>query len=271
MYKYFERVGKKISSWESKGLFREQISSVTISDGRVSKLVYDNARIKVNFNEDLLKQNEVTYNHGPILNIYIVYRLIPTTKDPSVPLQSCLFGAVKLTKNADIDIYKNFGYGIGFDSRGSFTHPSGGYGRNVVIFGADLSSSAQANNKIRKMLVLGKGVIQGIDSTTIYAEKMYSTNFTVYNKIFCLSLHYNDDNSYLFVNGKQIINFKTKDSEIVPYPLCLGNNSKDFDLGYMEKTGLTEYIYDFSVDYWAIANDVTLDIHKYLMKKNNII
>ena len=68
-----------------------------------------------------------------------------------------------------------------------------------------------------------------------------------------------------------IINFKAKDSEIMPYPLCLGNISKDLDLGYMEKTGLPGYIYDFSVDYWAIANDKILDIHKCLMKKNNII
>ena len=100
---------------------------------------------------------------------------------------------------------------------------------------------------------------------------MYSTNFTVADKKFCLRFNYNGDNSYLFANGKEIINFKAKDFEIVPYPLCLGNISKDFDLSYMEKTGLTGYIYDFSIDYWAIANDKILDIHKYLMKKNNIV
>ena len=101
---------------------------------------------------------------------------------------------------------------------------------------------------------------------------MYSTtNFTVDNKNFCLSLHYNGDDSYLFVNSKEIVKFKAKDSEIVPYPLCLGNISKDFDLGYMKLNGLTGYLYDFSVDYCAIANDKILDIQKYLMKKNNII
>ena len=88
-------------------------------------------------------------DHGPIVNIYIIYRLTPDTKDSSVTLQNCLFGAVKLTKNADIDEYKFSGYGIGFYSRGSFSHPSGGYGRNVVIFEADLSSSTHANNKTR--------------------------------------------------------------------------------------------------------------------------
>ena len=112
---------------------------------------------------------------------------------------------------------------------------SGGNVRIVIIFGADLSSSTYANNKTRSTLVLGKDFMQGIDGTTIYAEKTYSTNFTVDNKTFCLSLHYSGGNSYFFVNSKKIINFKAKDSEIVPYPLCLGNISKEFDLGYMAK------------------------------------
>ena len=100
---------------------------------------------------------------------------------------------------------------------------------------------------------------------------MYSTNFYVAIKNFCLSLHYNGDNSYQFVNGKEIINFKAIDSEIVPYPLCLGDLSKDFSPSNTYRTGLARYIHDFSVDYWVIANDKILDIHKYLMKKNNII
>ena len=127
------------------------------------------------------------------------------------------------------------------------------------------------NNETRSILVLGKGFIQGIDGTTIYAEKMHSTNFTVDNKRFCLSLHYNGNNSYLFVNGKEIIKFTAKDSEIVPYPLCLGNISNDFNIGYMLNAGLAGNVYDFSVDYEAIKIDNILDIHKYLMEKNNIV
>ena len=73
------------------------------------------------------------------------------------------------------------------------------------------------------------------------------------------------------MNGKEIINFKAKDSEIVPYPLCLEGLSKDFSPSNTQKTGLTGYIYDFSVDYWAIANDKILDIDIYLMKKNNTV
>ena len=78
---------------------------------------------------------------------------------------------------------------------------------------------------------------------------MYSTNFTFANKKFSLSLHYNGDNSYLFVNGKEIINFKAKDSEIVPYPLFLGGLSKDFSPPNAAKIGLDRYVYDSSVDY----------------------
>ena len=134
-----------------------------------------------------------------------------------------------------------------------------------------MSSSKHANNKTRSILALGKGFIQGIDGTTIYAERMYSTNVTLPNKQFCLSLHYNDDNSYLFVNGREIIDFKVKDSEIVPYLLCLGGLSKNFSPANTAKTELKGYVYDFHVDYWTIANDKILDIHKYLMEKNNII
>ena len=92
---------------------------------------------------------------------------------------------------------------------------------------------------------------------------MCSTNFTVTNKKFCLSLHYNGDSSYLFVNGKETINFKPKDSDIVPYTLCLGNASKEISLVNTTNTGLYGYIYDFSVDYKAITNDKIHDLWIY--------
>ena len=96
---------------------------------------------------------------------------------------------------------------------------------------------------------------------------MHSINFTEKNKKFCLSLHYNEVNSYLFVNGKEIYKFKAKDSETVTTPLCLGNISKGFSVDNMKKTGLNGYVYDFSVDYDAIAVDNILGIYKYLMEK----
>ena len=75
-----------------------------------------------------------------------------------------------------------------------------------------MSSSVHANNKTKNILVLGKDFIQGLDNTTIYAEKLYSINFTKTNTKFCLSLHYNRANSYLFVNGTEIHEFQAKDS-----------------------------------------------------------
>ena len=82
---------------------------------------------------------------------------------------------------------------------------------------------------------------------------------------------YSGANGYLFVNGTEIIKFKAKDSEIKAYPLCLGNISKDWSIDSMKKTGLKGYVYDFSVDYDAVAVSNTLDIHKYFMKKNGIV
>ena len=97
---------------------------------------------------------------------------------------------------------------------------------------------------------------------------MYSITFTVTRKKFRLNLHYNGANSYLFVNGKEIIKFKAKDSNIVPRPLCLGNISKDWSTDNMKKTGLTGYVYDFSVDYNNVVTvDDIKDIYNYLMKK----
>ena len=95
-----------------------------------------------------------------------------------------------------------------------------------------MSTFVQANNKTKNILVLGKDFVQGLDNIIIYAEKLYSINFTENNKKFCLSLCYNGANSYLFVNGTEIHKFKVKDSEIVTTPLCLGNISKDFSRLY---------------------------------------
>ena len=86
-----------------------------------------------------------------------------------------------------------------------------------------------------------------------------------------MSLHYNGPNSYLFVNGAEIIKFKAKDSEIVATPLFIGNISKDFSVDNKKNWILLGYVYDFSADYDAIAVDDILDTQKYLMKKNNII
>ena len=121
-------------------------------------------------------------------------------------LKNCLFGAVNLTKNADIDKYGYSGYGIRFDRRSRFSFPNG---QNVIIFGVDMSSSTKIDNRKKDFLILRRGPTQGLEHT-LSAEKMYSINFTVTKKFFYLSLHYNGANSYLFVNGTEIYKFKKK-------------------------------------------------------------
>ena len=133
-----------------------------------------------------------------------------------------------------------------------------------------MSFSAHIDNNEKDILVLGIGPAQGLEHT-LTAEKLYSINFTVTKKKFCLSLHYNSANSYLFVNGTEIYKFKAKDSEIVQNPLCLGNISKNWSAENMKKTGLTVYVYDFSADYGSTYVDDIEDIHQYLMKKNDIV
>ena len=180
-------------------------------------------------------------------------------------LVNCLLGAVSITKNADIDKNKYSGYGPGFD-RGTIYSVGNGFGRNVIIFGVDMSSYEHIDNKKKDILVLGKGPSQGLEH-----EKMYSVNFTENNEKYCLSLHYSGANSYLFVNSTEIYKFKVKDSEIIATPLYLGNISKDWSVDNMKGTGLNGYVYDFSVDYDSIDADDIKDIHKYLVKKYNIV
>ena len=84
-------------------------------------------------------------------------------------------------------------------------------------------------------------------------------------------MHYNGENSYLFVNGTENYKFEAKDSGIVATPPCLGNTSKAWSVDNMKKTGFNGYVYGFNVAYDTVALDDILDIHKYLMKKNNMI
>ena len=127
-----------------------------------------------------------------------------------------------------------------------------------------MSFTTYIENK-RKNIVLGIGPTQGLEPT-LTVEKMYSINITVTKKKFYLSLHYNG--GYLFVNGTEIYKFKANDSENVTSPLCLEKISEDWSTDNMKKTGFNGYVYDFRVDY-DIAD--IKDIHKYLMKKNNIV
>ena len=183
-------VSDRVLSWQSKELSNESIKPPTTSNNSLNpRLSYNDTKIKVQFTGSCLKQPKCNFDHKKVVNIYIVYELGASSSHDSDPeIKNCLFGAVTLTKNADIEKCKYSGYGIGFDRRSSFSFTDGGFGQNVLIFGVDMSTSIHIDNKKKEILVLGRGPTQGLEST-LTAEKMYSTNFIVTKKKFCLSLH----------------------------------------------------------------------------------
>ena len=133
-----------------------------------------------------------------------------------------------------------------------------------------MSSSIHVDNKNKNILILGVGPTQGLEHT-LTPEKMYSINFAITKKKFCLSLHYNGVNSYLFVNGTEIYKFKAKESDILLGSRCFENISKNWSVDNMKRTGFTGNVYyDFSFDYRITSVDDIKGIHKYLMKENNM-
>ena len=140
---------KYSSEWKCKGLSDETTKPPTTSNNSLPPLIdYYGYKIRVKFNVSILRQPKVSYTHEKAVNIYIVYELAGSSSHSDDPaLKNCLFGAVTLTKNADIDKYGYSGYGIGFDRKSSFSFPSGGFGQNVLIAGVDMKSSAHIDNK----------------------------------------------------------------------------------------------------------------------------
>ena len=138
-----------VLSWQSKGISNESIKPPTTSNNSLNpRISYNDTKLKVQFTGSFLKLPKFTFTHKKVVNIYIVYELGASSSHSSDPtIKNCFFGAVTLTKNAEIKKYKYSGYGIGFDRRSSFSFPSGGFGQNVLIFGADMSSSTHIDNK----------------------------------------------------------------------------------------------------------------------------
>ena len=153
--------------WRSKGISNESIKPPTTCNNSLTpELNYYDTKTRVEFIRSSLKQSKISYTHGKVVNIYIVYELAASSSHDSDPtIKNCLFGAVTLTKNADIEKYKYSGYGIGFDRRSIFSFTGGGFGQNVLIFGADMSTSTHIDNKKKNILVLGRGPTQGLEST----------------------------------------------------------------------------------------------------------
>ena len=156
-----------IHYWKSKGQSDERINFVKTSDCGITPYLsyYNTNKIRVKFNRICLKQYQGTLFYGGIVNIYNVYKIADNFNVKSYStLQNCLFGAVKLAKNADIDKYGFSGYGIGFDRHGSFSFGNG-VGWNVTVFGVDMSSLTMTDNRKKDILILGKGRTQGLEHT----------------------------------------------------------------------------------------------------------
>ena len=134
---------------ESKGLSDKTIKPPVTSDNNLTPMTdYVGDKIRLKFRGSCLKQPKLHYTHGTILNIYIVYELGASGSNDSDPtIKNCLFGAVALTKNTDIDTYGYSDYGIGFDRKTVFLFPGIGFGQNVIIFGIDMRSSVHVDNE----------------------------------------------------------------------------------------------------------------------------
>ena len=166
----------RINSWKFNGVSEKNIGSITKSDRNFAPTFVDYHFLpNINFNGHCLI-NSVSIPKK-VINIYISYTLSPWLRSLKIDftLKNCLFGSVKLTRNADPDKSKYSGYGIGFDSRSEFLFTDGSIGKNAIIFGADMSSSVHIDNKGKDILILGEGPTQGLDDNTLTVEaiKLY--------------------------------------------------------------------------------------------------
>ena len=249
----FKTLSYGISEWKSKNIFDPSIKNVLypVQNIKVSSpnIKNDSKGLHVFFNGSNYLHQDIIAIPNNVINIYCVYELDP------IDFFFCFDESEEFTHVRNED---------------NFNHTSSA--RNVMIFGADMSFSKHANNKANNIYVMGKDYIQKINDTTIYTEKMFYRKLTDPGHKFILSLHYNGDDSYLFVNGREELKFKAKTDQIINNQLCLGNLSFDWTKDESKKTSLYGNIYDFVVDYKAIVGTTTIyDMHRYLMTKHNII
>ena len=273
----FNFTAGKITTWKPIGIFNDlgntNMNAIADSGGDLPALKND-GRLHVYLSGNHFQQNKVIIpNNNNVINIYCGYQIEPIAniRLSDFTVQNALFGAMHITKNIDTSKYKYKGYGICFDEGGMFSKGNINNGRNVIIFGVHENSLIHANNKANNIYIMGDLFVQGINDMTLFAEKIYSRNFTQPSTKFVLSLHYNGDNSFLFVDGKQELKFKAKTESLVKEKLCIGNLSDKWSTSESEKTGLYGNIYDFVVDYEAIIGVKAIyDMQRYLMIKHNI-
>ena len=204
-----------------------------------------------------------------IVIAYIVYDLDdwPRNSTNNFKFKNCLFGAINIVKICDKEkyVYSGYGNGITFDSGGSWSFDNG-FVRNVIIFGVDNSSSSHADNRKNNFLILGEDSTHGINGRFGSTEKKFNINFTEANTKFYLSLHYNADNSYLFVNGIEVFKFKADNVNVnFPTQFCFRSISNIFSATESREVSSNGNVSDFSVDYNYIDKSDIINSYKYLM------
>ena len=214
-------------------------------------------KIGIRFSDgDYFKQEKVDYIRSNVINISIVYKLTPRiiTEDGIVQVNG-LFGNLKISNTKNTLHYRYYdGIGVFFNSRGGYGATGVNERRNLILYGADMKHSSHATNKKHPIYILGKSFTQGLQyGATIYAEHDYvKVNGSQVNEKFILSVHYNGDNSYLFINGVQQFKFKTMSNLNLNNLLVIGNTLTNFPSKTdYKKVPLDGDIFEFLVSYEA--------------------
>ena len=197
------------------------------------------------------------------MNVYIFYDLYawPRNATNKSRFKKCLFAATSIAKNSDKEKYVSSGYRMTFDSAGSWSFVKD-CARNVVIFGVDNSSSSRPDNRKNNFSVLGEGPTYMASMEAFgWQEKKFSINFSKASAKLCMSLHYNDGNGYLFVNGKEIFRFKAGNKNVnFPTQFSLGSISKGVSTTEFKEVSLNWNVFHFSVSYNSIDKSDILNI-----------
>ena len=207
-----------IEKWKSLGLKdQSELKAVENTSNNTPKIVISNEETGIRFSDgDYFKQEKVDYIRNKVINVDVVYKLTPRimTEDGIIQTNG-LFGNLKIGNTKNTLHYRYYGgIRVFFDATGSY----GGTGvselRNLILYGADMKNSSYSTNKKHHIYILGKSFIQGLQyGATIYAEYDYvKVNGSQVNKKFILSVHYNGDNSYLFINDVQQFKFNAMSS-----------------------------------------------------------
>ena len=172
MQKHFNLInGNQIDKWKLEGLSNQYLDTFGIIGDVVLSKPIKLMHVIFKGKGTLVQRENSIKAGGPIINICTVYKTSPKTINSNFVFRNCLFGAIKIrnTTNSDTDKWQYSGYAIGFDSTGSFTHPDDGKNaKNVVVFGADMTNSIHSTNQTQPVLVVGHGLIQKVNDTTIF-------------------------------------------------------------------------------------------------------